>query len=55
MKDALSEEIVCRDDRVLNPDQTDYKMPTALDVPRTRSILNGSPTEFACRSRPTKS
>ncbi len=36
---ALSEEIVYRDGRVLNPNLTDYKMPTALDVPRIESIL----------------
>ncbi len=31
---ALSEEIVYERGRVLNPNLTDYKMPTALDVPR---------------------
>src|SRR5262249_31376316 len=31
---ALSEEIVYRDGRVLNANLTDYKMPTTLDVPR---------------------
>jgi CO/xanthine dehydrogenase Mo-binding subunit len=36
---ALSEEIVYRDGRVLNPNLTDYKMPTTLDVPRVESIL----------------
>jgi len=36
---TLSEEIVYRDGRVLNPDLTDYKMPTTLDVPRIESIL----------------
>jgi CO/xanthine dehydrogenase Mo-binding subunit len=36
---ALSEEIVYRDGRVLNANLTDYKMPTTLDVPRVESIL----------------
>jgi CO/xanthine dehydrogenase Mo-binding subunit len=36
---TLSEEIVYRDGRVLNANLTDYKMPTALDVPRIESIL----------------
>lgn len=42
---ALSEEIVSRDGRVLNPNLTDYKMPTTMDVPRIRSILVESPSE----------
>jgi len=37
--EALSEEIVYRDGRVLNANLTDYKMPTALDVPRVESLL----------------
>jgi CO/xanthine dehydrogenase Mo-binding subunit len=37
--EALSEEIVYRDGRVLNANLTDYKMPTAQDMPRVRSIL----------------
>lgn len=41
---ALSEEIVYRDGRVLNPNLTDYKMPTALDVPRVQSILVQHPS-----------
>jgi CO/xanthine dehydrogenase Mo-binding subunit len=41
---ALSEEIVYRDGRVLNPNLTDYKMPTALDVPRITSILVQQPS-----------
>jgi CO/xanthine dehydrogenase Mo-binding subunit len=41
---ALSEEIVYRDGRVLNPNLTDYKMPTALDVPRITSILVARPS-----------
>jgi CO/xanthine dehydrogenase Mo-binding subunit len=41
---ALSEEIVYRDGRVLNPNLTDYKMPTALDVPRVESILVQHPS-----------
>jgi CO/xanthine dehydrogenase Mo-binding subunit len=36
---ALSEEIVQADGRVLNPNLTDYKMPTMLDMPRVESIL----------------
>jgi CO/xanthine dehydrogenase Mo-binding subunit len=36
---ALSEEIVYCDGRVLNANLTDYKMPTTLDVPRVESIL----------------
>lgn len=36
---ALSEEIVYRDGQVLNPNLTDYKMPTTLDVPPIESIL----------------
>ena len=36
---ALSEEIVYRDGHVLNANLTDYKMPTALDVPPIESIL----------------
>jgi CO/xanthine dehydrogenase Mo-binding subunit len=36
---ALSEEIVFADGRVLNPTLTDYKMPTAMDVPPIQSIL----------------
>jgi CO/xanthine dehydrogenase Mo-binding subunit len=41
---ALSEEIVYRDGRVLNANLTDYKMPTALDVPRVESILVQHPS-----------
>jgi CO/xanthine dehydrogenase Mo-binding subunit len=41
---ALSEEIVYADGRVLNPNLTDYKMPTALDVPRVTSILVQHPS-----------
>ena len=41
---ALSEEIVYRDGRVLNPNLTDYKMPTALDLPRVESILVQHPS-----------
>lgn len=37
--EALSEEIVYRDGLVRNANLTDYKMPTAQDVPRVRSIL----------------
>jgi CO/xanthine dehydrogenase Mo-binding subunit len=41
---TLSEEIVYRDGRVLNPNLTDYKMPTTLDVPRIESILLEHPS-----------
>ncbi|MFQ5828311.1 MAG: xanthine dehydrogenase family protein molybdopterin-binding subunit [Candidatus Methylomirabilia bacterium] len=36
---ALSEEIVYEDGRVLNPNLTDYKMPTTLDIPKIESIV----------------
>lgn len=36
---ALSEELVFHEGRVLNANLTDYKMPTAMDVPRIDSIL----------------
>jgi len=36
---ALSEEIVYQDGRVMNANLTDYKMPTALDVPEITCIL----------------
>jgi CO/xanthine dehydrogenase Mo-binding subunit len=36
---ALSEEIVFHEGRVVNANLTDYKMPTAMDVPRIESIL----------------
>jgi CO/xanthine dehydrogenase Mo-binding subunit len=36
---ALMEEIVYQDGRVLNANLTDYKMPTALDTPEVESIL----------------
>lgn len=41
---ALSEEIVYEGGRVLNPNLTDYKMPTTLDVPRVESILVQHPS-----------
>ena len=41
---ALSEEIVYDRGRVLNPNLTDYKMPTALDLPRITSILVEHPS-----------
>ena len=41
---ALSEEIVYREGRVLNPNLTDYKMPTTLDVPPIESILVEHPS-----------
>jgi CO/xanthine dehydrogenase Mo-binding subunit len=42
---ALSEEIVYRDGRVVNCNLTDYKMPTAMDAPRIRSIIVECPSE----------
>ncbi|PYO31541.1 MAG: hypothetical protein DMD86_12690, partial [Candidatus Rokuibacteriota bacterium] len=41
---ALSEEIVYEGGRVLNPNLTDYKMPTTLDMPRVDSILVQHPS-----------
>ncbi|MBI1845702.1 MAG: xanthine dehydrogenase family protein molybdopterin-binding subunit [Candidatus Rokubacteria bacterium] len=41
---ALSEEIVYDAGHVLNPNLTDYKMPTTLDVPRVQSILVQHPS-----------
>jgi CO/xanthine dehydrogenase Mo-binding subunit len=41
---ALSEEIIYEGGRVLNPNLTDYKMPTTLDVPRVESILVQHPS-----------
>ena len=41
---TLSEEIVYREGRVLNANLTDYKMPTALDVPPIESILVECPS-----------
>jgi len=41
---TLSEEIIYEDGRVLNPNLTDYKMPTTLDVPRVESILVQHPS-----------
>jgi len=41
---ALSEEIVYEKGRVLNPNLTDYKMPTTLDMPRVESILVQHPS-----------
>lgn len=42
---ALSEEIVYSDGRVLNANLTDYKMPTSLDVPPIESILVECPSQ----------
>ncbi|HEY3187245.1 MAG TPA: molybdopterin cofactor-binding domain-containing protein, partial [Solirubrobacteraceae bacterium] len=41
---ALSEEIVYERGHVLNANLTDYKMPTALDLPRIESILVQHPS-----------
>jgi CO/xanthine dehydrogenase Mo-binding subunit len=42
---ALSEEIVYAEGRVLNANLTDYKMPTTLDMPRVESILVQHPSQ----------
>lgn len=42
---ALFEEIVYENGRVQNPNLTDYKMPTILDVPRIQAILVQHPSE----------
>jgi CO/xanthine dehydrogenase Mo-binding subunit len=42
---ALSEEIVYEDGRVLNASLTDYKMPTSLDMPRVETILVECPSQ----------
>ena len=41
---ALSEEIVYENGRVVNANLTDYKMPTTLDVPRVETILVQHPS-----------
>ena len=41
---ALSEEIVYENGHVLNPNLTDYKMPTTLDMPRVETILVQHPS-----------
>jgi CO/xanthine dehydrogenase Mo-binding subunit len=41
---ALAEEIVYEGGRVLNANLTDYKVPTAVDVPRIESILVQHPS-----------
>jgi CO/xanthine dehydrogenase Mo-binding subunit len=41
---ALSEEIVYAEGRVLNANLTDYKMPTAMDMPRVDCILIEHPS-----------
>lgn len=42
---AMSEEIVYENGMVRNPGLTDYKMPTAMDAPRIRSIIIESPSK----------
>jgi xanthine dehydrogenase molybdenum-binding subunit len=36
---ALTEELLIRDGRVLNPDFLDYRLPTALDMPEIETII----------------
>ena len=36
---SLFEEMRMRDGQILNTSFTDYKFPTALDIPRTKAIL----------------
>ncbi len=43
---ALYEEVVMQEGRVLNPNLTDYKMPTFMDVPRIETILVQHPSQF---------
>jgi len=40
---ALMEEILTRDGRILNPNFTDYLIPTALDMPPVESVLVEEP------------
>jgi CO/xanthine dehydrogenase Mo-binding subunit len=40
---ALMEEILTRDGRILNPNFTDYLIPTALDMPPVQSVLVEEP------------
>ena len=40
---ALMEEILTRDGRILNPNFTDYLIPTALDMPPVQSVLVEDP------------
>jgi CO/xanthine dehydrogenase Mo-binding subunit len=42
---ALFEELQYRDGRVLNPTLTDYKLPTAADLPEIETILVEEPSE----------
>ena len=44
-----------REGRVLNANLTDYKMPTALDVPRVESILVEQPEPRSARTAPRAS
>jgi xanthine dehydrogenase molybdopterin-binding subunit B len=39
---ALSEEIAYQDGRVMNANLTDYKMPTAMDVPTSRALSSNA-------------
>lgn len=41
---ATTEEYVYRDGKLLNPNFMDYKMPTAVDVPRVEPVLVENPT-----------
>jgi CO/xanthine dehydrogenase Mo-binding subunit len=41
---ALFEEVAMQEGRVLNPNLTDYKMPTMMDVPRVESIIVQHPS-----------
>jgi CO/xanthine dehydrogenase Mo-binding subunit len=40
---ALMEELITRDGRILNPNFTDYLIPTALDMPPVQSVLVEEP------------
>jgi CO/xanthine dehydrogenase Mo-binding subunit len=44
---ALTEEVLMGDEgQVLNPDFADYKLPTALDVPDTKSVIIEEPCDY---------
>jgi CO/xanthine dehydrogenase Mo-binding subunit len=44
---ALTEEVLIGDEgQVLNPDFADYKVPTALDVPDTQSVIIEEPCAY---------
>jgi len=42
---ALTEELVISEGKITNPDNKDYKVPMAFDVPEIRSIVLENPVE----------